>query len=392
MRTLGVVVLLLVTAAAARAQEDAPPETERLTVRGEAGLEIDNNAHRTEIVAGAQNPPLVVSLVQRLVLSGALSDTIAEGQVVSMGATLAGKIFDAAAAADEDVAIAQTSLAWQKSLGSVGALTLSGAYYEAFQRASVSLAAAVERRDFRSLAPAVQLTWAAAEHLDLSVTGGYRWFVFKPDRDFDFQAPTAGVELRWARQPDRGADWEATFGAAYEYRTFGGPALTTDCPIAPPNMVPFGLACSGPNTRRDSFAIGHIELTRVGRVLAGVGYALQGNRSNSYGETVIRNAVSARVALRLPGLLMLAARGDLLFAHYTEHQVIGQTTIVSGNSIESIDNENRSTVRVDLSRDLTERLRLLARYTFYANEIATGSNLTYRRQTALLSLLLTLDK
>lgn len=391
MRTLGVVVLLLMTVAA-RAQEDGTPDTERLTLRAEAGLEIDSNAHRTEIVAGASNPALVTSLVQRLVLSGALSDVVTEGQVVSMGATLAGKLFDAAAAADEDVAIAQTSLAWQESFGGRAALTLSGAYYEAFQRASASLAAAVERRDFRSLAPTLQLTWAVAEHLDVSVTAGYRWFVFKPDRDFDFQAPTAGVELRWARQPDSGADWEATLGAAYEYRTFGGPALTTDCPIAPPKMLPFGLACSGPDTRRDTFAIGHIELTRVGRVLAGVGYALQGNRSNSYGETVLRNAVSVRIAVPLPGRLMLAARGDLLFAHYAEHQVIGQMPILTGNTIESIDNENRSTVRADLSRDLTERLRLFARYTFYANEIATGSNLTYRRQTALLSLLLTLDK
>jgi hypothetical protein len=269
---------------------------------------------------------------------------------------------------------------------------VSGAYYEAFQRASASLAAAIERRDFRSLAPTLQLTWAVAEHLDLSLTGGYRWFVFKPDRDFDFQAPTAGVELRWAHQPESGADWEATLGAAYEYRTFGGPALTTDCPIAPSEMLRFGLACSGPNTRRDTFAIGHIDVTRVGRVLAGVGYALQGNRSNSYGETVIRHAFSARLAVGLPGQFTLAASGDLLFAFYREQQPIGQTTIVSGNSIESIDNENRSRVRVDLSRDLTERLRLFARYTFYANEIATGSNLTYRRQTALLSLLLTLDK
>ncbi|MFL5304338.1 MAG: hypothetical protein ACJ8F1_03955 [Polyangia bacterium] len=391
MRTLGVVVLLLVTAVAARAQEDGPPETERLTLRAEAGLELDTNAHRTEIVAGAENPPLVTSLVQRLVLSGALSDVIAEGQVVNMGATLAGKIFDAAAAADEDVGIAQTSLAWQKSFGPRTALTVSGAYYEAFQRASASLAAAIERRDFRSMAPTLQLTWAAAEHLDVSVTGGYRWFVFKPDRDFDFQAPTAGVELRWAHQPESGADWEVTLGAAYEYRTFGGPALTTECPHAS-GPLPFGLACSGPDTRRDTFAIGHIDLTRVGRVLAGVGYALQGNRSNSYGETVIRHAFSAQLAIGLPGQFTLAARGDLLFASYREQQPIAQTTIVTGNSIESIDNENRSRVRVDLSRDLTERLRLFARYTFYANEIATGSNLTYRRQTALVSLLLTLDK
>jgi hypothetical protein len=392
MKWLSVVVLLLVTAAAARAQEDGASDTERLTVRAEAGLEIDSNAHRTEIVAGAQNPPLVAAAVQRLVLSAALSDVVAEGQVVSMGATLAGKLFDAAAAADEDVAIAQTSLAWQKALGAAGALTLSGGYYEAFQRASASLAAAIERRDFRSLTPALQLTWAAAEHLDISVTGGYRWFVFKPDRDFDFQAPTAGLELRWVRQPDSGADWEATLGATYESRTFGGPALTIDCPASLRGRIPLGLACSGPDTRRDTFVVGHLELTRVGRVLAGLGYALQDNLSNSYGETVIRHAFSARFALRLPCRLMVAARGDLLFAFYTQHQPIGQVTILAATTVESIDSENRSTVRVDLSRDLTDRLRLLARYTFYANELGTDSNLSYRRQTALLSLLMTMDK
>ncbi len=392
MRVLSVVVLLLVTAEAARAQEDGPADAERLTVRAEAGLEIDSNAHRTEIVAGAQNPPLVTSLVQRLVLSGALSDAIAEGQLVSMGATLAGKVFDAPAAADEDVAIAQTSLAWQKSFAPGTALTVAGAYYEAFQRPSASLAAAVERRDFRSLTPTLQLSWAAAEHIDVAVTGGYRWFVFKPDRDFDFQAPTAGADLRWAHQPDSGADWEATLGAAYEYRAFGGPALTIECPPALRARIPLGLACSGPEMRHDTFVIGHLELTRVGRVLAGIGYALQDNLSNSYGETVIRHAFSARFAVGLPGGLMLAARGDLLLAFYSQHQPIGQVTILSATTVESIDSENRSTVRVDLSRDLTERLRLFARYTFYANELGTDSNLSYRRQTALLSLLLMLDK
>jgi hypothetical protein len=55
-----------------------------------------------------------------------------------------------------------------------------------------------------------------------------------------------------------------------------------------------------------------------------------------------------------------------------------------------IDRENRSSVRVDLSRALTERLQLVARYTAYLNEL--GSVGRYHRQTALLSLAITLDK
>lgn len=381
----------LLTAARARAQDDQPRDDQRLTLRGEAGLEYDSNAHRTEVVAGADNPPIVGSLVERFVLSAGLSDVVADGHAVTMGATLAGKLFDSTAAADEDVAIAQTSLAWQASLRPGTALTLSGAYYEAFQRASANLADAIERRDFRSFVPTLQLGWAVAERLDLTASAGYRWFVFKPDRDFDFQAPTAGLELRWARPSDGGADWEALAGAAFESRTFGGPALIGNCASLGAD-APSGLACSGPDTRHDTFLIGRVELTRVGRVLTGVGYALQDNRSNSFGETVIRHAFSARLAVGLPGGLMLAARGDLMLAFYSQHQPIGQVPVGSFTSVESIDNENRSSARVDLSRELTDRLRLFARYTYYVNELASGSALSYHRQTALLSLVYDLER
>lgn len=376
---IALVVPWLLLAATARAQDEAPASDQRLTLRGEAGLEVDSNAHRSELIAGALNPPIVESLVQRFVLSGSLSDVIADGQGITMGATAAGKLFDAAAARDEDVAIAQTALAWQTSLRPGATLALSGAYYEAFQRASANLLDALERHDFRSLTPSAQLGWPLAERLDLTATAGYRLFVFKPDRDFDFQAPTAALDLHWARPSERSADWEASAGASVEYRTFGGPALIGNCPTP-------GLACAGPDTRRDTFLVGHVELTRVGTVLAAVGYALQDNRSNSYGEPVIRNAFSARFAAPLPLGFMLAARGELVFASYPQPPPLRQVTVGSDTTVESIDNENRCSVRADLSRDLTDRLRLYARYTYYVNELAMGSPVSYHRQTALLSL------
>ena len=84
----------------ARAQTDGAPETEHYTLRAEVGLEYDTNAHRTEIVAGANNPPLVASPLQRLVLAGTLSDLVADGQLLTLAATAAGKIYDAPAAYD----------------------------------------------------------------------------------------------------------------------------------------------------------------------------------------------------------------------------------------------------------------------------------------------------
>jgi hypothetical protein len=367
----------------------APEDSERYTLRAEAGLEYDSNAHRAELVSGAVNPPIVGSPVERLVLAGTLSDLIADGQAVALAATLAGKLYDADGAHDEDVAIVSSSAAWQEALGAGKTLTLSGAYYEAFQNAPATLADADERRDFRSIAPGLQLDWPAADRLNVAVSVGYRMFIFKPDRDDDFGAPAAGLELRWARQPAGGGDWEANAGAAFERRAFGGPALIGNCPTP----APAGLPCSGPDTRIDDFLMSHLEVTRTGRVLIGGGYAFHYNLSNSFGETVMRHFALARFAAALPGGLVLAARAELLFAFYRDPVVVGQ--ISAGNTFvnfESIGDENRSSARIDLSRALGDRTRLIARYTFYANELGTTAPISYRRQTLLLSLAFTAEK
>ena len=386
-------VVLGVAIGTARAQTEGTPDTERYTLRAEAGLEYDTNAHRTEIVAGANNPPLVASPLERLVLAGTLSDLVADGQILTLAATAAGKIYDASAATDEDVAIAQSSIAWAKTLGPRATLTLSAAYYEAFQAPSKDLVDATERRDFRSLASTVQLGWVPAERFDLSILAGYRSFLFKPDRDDDFNAPTAAAELRWTRQIND-ADWEASAGATFEYRTFGGPALIP-CSTAITGPTNEGLlVCATSDTRDDDFLMAHLDLLRVGAVLWGAGYALLYNRSNSYGETVIRHIVTARFAAPLSGGLTLAARGELSLAFYKQPVIVEQQ-FTAGNtfsSVESIDNENRSSVRVDLSHDLGDSLRLVARYTFYVNEIANASPISYQRQTLLLSVTGALEK
>jgi hypothetical protein len=385
---------LLAMTGAARAQTADLSDTERYTLRAELGLEYDTNAHRAELVAYGDNPPLVASPLERVVLAGTLSDAVAEGQLLTLGGTAAGKIFDTPGARDEDVAIAQSSLAWAKTLSPRATLTLSGAYYEAFQRAAANSVDASERRDFRSLAPTAQVGFVPRDRLDLSFSAGYRVFVFKPDRDDDFDAPALAAELHWVPQTDGDADWEASAGVAYERRAFGGPAFTVDaadCTVV--RKLPPGLACSDADSRRDDFLMSHLDVQRVGRVLLGAGYAFNYNRSNSYGESVMRHIATARFAAPLPGELTLAARAEVLFAFYAQPQLIG--AIAAGNSfssIESIDDENRSSVRVDLSREIEQGVRLVARYTFYANEIANTSPVSYRRQTFLLSVTGALEK
>ena len=92
--------------------------------------------HRTEIIDGIANAPIVGSPLARVALNGHLADVVADGQQVAVSATLAGKVFTAPAARDEDVLLAATSARWRMAVGEKSGLGLQALYYEAFQRAS----------------------------------------------------------------------------------------------------------------------------------------------------------------------------------------------------------------------------------------------------------------
>jgi hypothetical protein len=362
-------------------------EATRYRLRGEVGAEYDSNVHRSETIDGVADPPIAASPAARVVVSGDLSDVISDGQTIALGAMAAAKLFATAAARAEDLAVAQTSGAWRLRLGERTAVGLQAVYYEAFQRSTSDAALAIDRRDFRSLTPALRLARRLGERAEIAASGGYRLFVFKPDFDSNFQAPTGSLDLRWGRESaDGGADWEAAAGATVELRTFEGRALVSPCASATSNSGAACLPYPGASARRDNFLMGHLEVTRTGRVLIGAGYALHWNSSNSYGETVTRHFATLHFAAALPLGLYLAARGELLIARYLHPVFVGQSA-AQGLTYLSVDDENRSSVRVDVSRALTDRLQLLARYTFYANEIgASGAAGHFRRQTALLSL------
>lgn len=363
---------------AARADEGAE-DNEHYSLRAELGPELDTNVHRTERVdvAGVMNPPAVASPLARGVLTGSLSDVVGDGHRVAMSATLAAKLFEKSEARDEDVGIAESSLLWRAPLTTRSALVLSGAYYEAFQRMAPAPVYSAERHDFRSLTPALRLTHALGEHAEAGLGAGYRLFVFKPDRSYDFQAPCASLDASWARETDDGgADWEAVLHATAERRAFDGAILVAGTAGGPPT--------TGSTPRVDEFLTAALDVSRTGSVLVGGGYAVQVNVSNSFGASATRHFATARFSAALPLDLYLAARTELLLAaRYADSS--------AGRAYLSIEDENRSNVRGELSRNLSPRVQLFARYTLYFNPIG-GSATSYVRQTALLSLAFTLEK
>jgi hypothetical protein len=368
---LGVALLALVGVAPVGAAHGEPL---RYELRAELGAEYDSNPARIEEVEGRPTPPIQGSPLGRLVLGADAATTLAGRHTLTLSLGFAAKAFTSTAARLEDVLVAQASPSWTVLVAPRTSVGLGGSYYDVAQRRSV------EARDFRSVTPLLRLDQSFGAADLLSVGAGYRWFTYKPEPDFDFRAPTAFVVYRHP-VPGTGpgdADWEWSAGLSGEARSFAGVRCV-------------GVdACPGPPTagrRRDQYLVAHLEATRTAGFLAGAGLAADGNASNSYGETVVRALIHLRAVVPLPGEVVLSGRVELVAARYRDPLPLARP-LAPGTPATTIEDERRSTVRLEAVRPLSPHLDLGARYTFYTNEIAAGP-VRFRRQTALLFLAVT---
>lgn len=354
----------------------AATDDQQVSARAELGVEYDDNVHRAEQIDG-NRVAVVSSALTKAVVGLSAADRITDRQDVAFSVLGAAKLFAAPAARNENVAVVETAGAWNVRLASRTRLGAGATYYEAIQAGTPTERAltaerdgVMEARDFRSIVPSLRALQGVGTGATLGLSAGYRWFVYKPLRDYDFQAPVVTLEHRLVHETADGeAEWALASAASAELRRFAGPRLLVD-----------GADASGAR-HVDQFFTGQLEVTRTGAVLLGAGYALQWNRSNSYGEGLLRHIGSLRFAAPLPLGLYLAARGELVFVNYRDK--IPLVTDPSANLNVSIEEETRSEVRAELSRDLGARLQVVGRYVFYANAVGQGQ---YRRQTATLSL------
>jgi hypothetical protein len=292
----------------------------------------------------------------------------------------AAKLFTAPAARGENVGVVETAGAWNLTLPHQTRVGVATTYYEAIQAGTPTERALaterdmiVEARDFRSIVPSLRVLHALTNATTVGLSAGYRWFVYKPLPDYDFRAPVVSLDHRFVHETaDGAADWAVATSLSAEFRQFSGPRI-----------LPSLAADTSGIRHTDQFFTGQVDLTRTGRVLIGVGYALQWNRSNSYAESLVRHVATIRFAASLPLGLYLAARTELVYITYPD-KILLVTSSATGQPNASIEEETRSEVRAELSRDLSPHLQLTARYSFYANALGQGGE--YRRQTATLSL------
>jgi hypothetical protein len=345
-------------------------EGARLGLRVEVGGEYDSNPHRTEQVEGTSPQPIVGSPLGRFVTNVDAAGLLGQRHALSLSVGLAGKAFTDPGARSEDVLVAEANAGWNLLLGTT-TLGLSGAYFDVFGD--------IDALAFRSATPIFRLDQRLGAGL-LTLGVGYRSFTFKPNGAYDFHGLTGFATYRHVigGGSAEAADWEWSLGASAEDRQFGGVRCTSIS------------ACPGANDaglRRDQFYMAHLSVTRTGSFLAGAGLSGDANLSNSYGETLYRGILHVRAVALLPWQLALSMRAELVAAKYREAVPLTRI-VVTGATIED---ERRSTVRLELARQLGGGIELGGRYTLYTNEIVAGPS-RYRRQTALLFIAFQADR
>lgn len=320
-----------------------------------AGVEYDDNALRLPADSAPGGDALARYFFSLDASSGAVAFALRQG----------GKIFTSASAAD--TLLTQATLSYARRVGSLG-LALSLDLKDRTER--------VPTLDYTRGGATARLAGRPLERLGLAVSSGWRFFAYKPNSATSSSGPFAAVSASLGLTESVSASLGySVFSRGFESPTFeridGGSSSSTDT---------FTLV-QGDALRSDLFHVARASVGWSGPVVLDAGYTLSLNRSNSYGQELVRHTVDASLTAPLPLDLFVSLRGQLQRTGYDD------PVLLDANF--GIDEDNRNALVVSLSRALTDAWDLELRYSFYTQEFGVGSD--YRRQTILFALGYTYD-
>jgi hypothetical protein len=336
------------------------------------GPEYDSNANRAEVVANVASPDRAIgSFLLRSTASGQLSWRSGPN-LLRTSAGVGGKVFFNPAVADQTVFVVQAAAEDRVRVARFLHVALNGDYYDAWQLPAEPM----RHRDFRT-GSAIARLYFVDRLGEVQLSGGYRGFQYKPDHDSDFDAVQASANSITRSHFGRNGDHELDLFASYhfEQRLFAGLSQYNQCPLG--GEITDDCLLPG-RRRRDTFEEGGIELTYVGPLLVALGYGAQLNTSNSFGQSLLRNMLTLKVAFRLPGSLYATLKAQLFITKYLDPVLLDH--VFNSQTFVTIDDENRNAVLVDLERPIPAiGLAVNARYSVYTNELTT-TNDSFLRQ------------
>jgi hypothetical protein len=319
-----------------------------LGVIAELGPELDTNSTR---VTSPQE--YVASGLMRMTGSGALRLRTPHHLLV-LDAGGGGKVFwrNAARAADE--LVYHGDLAWGIRAAK-STVWLGSTLYDAYQREST--------RDFRSEGLTVQYSIDGPASTHVGLLAAYRGLQYKPDSRYSFHGPGGGVSFDWRLASGRGdavVDWTLRLQYMAASRFFSGQAIAV-----PGRCTGLTVLCTEEAARQDLNHQVRAEVQYLGNADASLFYSAEINRSNSYGETYHRHALGLKFTTSLFAGVFLTAKGVLQLSRFRDPYLISE---VSNISFASIDDENRSSLVLQLARDVAEHWTINLRYSLFVNE------------------------
>lgn len=355
------------TTAGERTARAAP----QLTLSAELGPELDTNATRLrQLSAGAAAEQPVASGLLRMVARGGIALQLGQHHHVSAEYGGGGKLFWSDDARSADELVHHADLGWAVRPPGAGSTVVwaLGSFYDAYQRDS--------QRDFRTGAGGLRLDLSHPQpRLSAQLYLGFRDLKFKPNEVYDFQGPVGSLGLRWALTSGRGdalVDWVLGLNYTVAYRAYQGRmrGLREQCREG----EDAGSVCSYPKAeaRQDLNHLLRAEVSYLGNADATFWYSMEANSSNSFGESLVRHVVGIKFTAPLVWGVFFTAKGVLQLSNMRDPSSI--TIEVRDQSFISLDQENRSSLLVQLARDLPwEHWALNLRYSLHVAEEESSS-------------------
>ncbi|MCA9561946.1 MAG: hypothetical protein KC561_00590 [Myxococcales bacterium] len=309
------------------------------------GVEIDTNPARLTDQGSSTD------VAQRLFASFDYA-TLDSDNLLRLDVRLGGKVF--ADRSEEDAVMTLASAAYEyRGFGELRLL------------ASMSVQDRSERghvRDYARFSPSFG-TRLQLDPVWVSIIAQPEVFLFKPDSDLNNVAIGGAASIGW----DPSELWSLSASYSMNRRSYSQETL---------NISEESIAL-GDDLRVDWNHTAGLSLAYSGTVFVRVGAYAQRNESNSDGKQFWRYVARVGATAELPGALFLDLHGSL------QRTVFDQIGFVDPTF--TIDDENRNTVEVTLSRDLLDWMRIEARYSVFLQEFG-GDETSYERHLGYLGL------
>lgn len=333
------------------------------TVRMESGAEADSNVTRTEAkptAAGAGR------LGGRIDYRDALLGGTYAVEVSSLARMVA-----SARSKDESVMLDVGELRWQHPIG--GGSLAAGVHLTAAD--SFGVLVPVGARTYRNLGGDALLLLGHGDDHHLTLGVGWRDFVYKQVSGFNWSGPVASARLDsllW-HTPDRTRSLDLVAVLGFEARSYDSVAQFNGAPDGSGNS----FAMDTTLRRRDRYQRGGLELIWTGDVVATGSYQVTVVDSNSYGQSLIRQRITAAATMEVLTALFVSATATLQIDQYPD----GVPVInLLHQELTSLEDENRSSLQVLITRALSSAWSLEVRGAIWRDFGTAGAS--FRRELA----------